>query len=71
MDSNAGVAVKGELSIDTRPIEEVHADLIRKRNQLAAQIEVVAQARMFVGMSTGITAEAKAELLAILNRGVR
>jgi hypothetical protein len=58
--------VKGELSIDTRPIEEVHADLIRKRNQVDARQRVINDARAL----TESEDFDRTALLAILNREV-
>jgi hypothetical protein len=34
MQTGGASAVSGEVSIDTRPVEEVHLDLLHKRNQL-------------------------------------
>jgi len=65
MKSESGVAIKGELTIDTRPIEEVHADLIRKRNQVHARQQVINDARALVENSKNLDQKA---LLAILNR---
>lgn len=61
------VGVHGELSIDRRPVEEVHTDLIRKRNQVHARQVVINDARDLVMASETVDRTA---LLAILNREV-
>jgi hypothetical protein len=67
MESESRSSVHGELSIDTRPVEEVHADLIRKRNQVHARQEVINDARALVESSKEIDRFA---ILEILNREV-
>ena len=64
------IEISAELSIDKRTVDEVHADLIRKRNQLEEQVGIVTEARMFIENTPADVHLDKGAILAILSKGL-
>lgn len=68
MADDTGVTIKGEVSVDARPIEEVRDQLVEKKSHCDVRKTIVRETFEYVTDTTGaIGASERAELLRILS----